>query len=157
MPDAILVLNAGSSSIKFAVFETSGPDNLQLSCKGLLDEDRDDPRLIIKDPGGRILLEQRRAQFDKANGGLFGDIIDWVEAQGKALVAIGHRVVHGGRRFTSPALISQEVIEALDCFTPLAPLHQPLCLVRSGKSVRRDRNYDKSRVLTPRSIATSRR
>lgn len=138
MPGTILVLNAGSSSIKFAVFETSGPDNLQLSCKGLLDEDRDEPSLTITDPNGRILLKQRRARFDESKGGFFGGIIDWVEAQGKAPAAIGHRVVHGGRRFTAPVPISQEVVEALDRLTPLAPLHQPRCLtpIREISSLR---------------------
>lgn len=52
MSDAILVLNAGSSSIKFALFETLGRANLRLNCKGLLDEDQDDPRLIVNDAAG---------------------------------------------------------------------------------------------------------
>jgi acetate kinase len=128
MSDAILVLNAGSSSIKFALFETLGRDNLRLDCKGLLDEDQDDPRLIVNDAAGQVLLERHRTQSEAAQGGLFGDIIDWVEGRGMAIAAIGHRVVHGGRHFTSPVRVSQEIIEALDELTPLAPLHQPRCL-----------------------------
>jgi len=137
MSDAILVLNAGSSSIKFALFEISGCDDPRLSCKGLLDEDQDDPRLVMKDAAGQVPLETHPAQSEAAEGGLFGDVIDWVESR-KTLAAIGHRVVHGGRQFTSPARISQKVIEALDELTPLAPLHQPRCLtpIRKISSLR---------------------
>jgi hypothetical protein len=105
MSDAILVLNAGSSSIKFALFETLGRANLRLNCKGLLDEDQDDPRLIVNDAAGQVLLERHRTQ---SQGGLFGDIIDWVEGRGMAIAAIGHRVVHDGRHFTCPVRVSQE-------------------------------------------------
>ncbi|WP_028345519.1 acetate/propionate family kinase [Bradyrhizobium murdochi] len=128
MSDAILVFNAGSSSIKFALFETSEGGDPRLSCKGLLDEDQEDPRLVVKDAGGHILLERQLTQSDAAEGGLFSDVIDWVESRHKALAAIGHRVVHGGRKFTTAVRVSQEVIEELDGLTPLAPLHQPRCL-----------------------------
>lgn len=128
MTEAVLVLNAGSSSIKFAVFETSRGGGPRVYCRGLLEDDQADPRLVVKDPDGRVLLEKRLVRFDEAGGRLFGDVIDWVEAQGKVLAAIGHRVVHGGRRFTSPVRISLEVLDALDQLTPLAPLHQPRSL-----------------------------
>jgi acetate kinase len=129
MSDAILVLNAGSSSIKFSLFEASGRGDPRLSCRGLLDEDQADPRLTVKDPVGRVLFEHR-PDMDNADSGLFGDVINWVEDRlaGNALAAIGHRVVHGGRDFTSPVRISGKILEALDALTPLAPLHQPRCL-----------------------------
>ncbi|OCK53814.1 acetate kinase [Bradyrhizobium sp. LMTR 3] len=138
MSDAILVFNAGSSSIKFALFETYDRGDPRLFCKGLLDEDQDEPRLIVKDAGGHVVLERHCAPSEAADGGLFGDVLDWVEGQGKALVAIAHRVVHGGRHFTYPVRISLEVIEALDGLTPLAPLHQPRCLtpIRKISSLR---------------------
>jgi acetate kinase len=128
MSDAILVLNAGSSSIKFALFETSDQGEQRLSCKGLLDEDDADPRLVVKDTAGHILFERHHAEVDKATGSLFGDVIHWIEGRGKALAAIGHRVVHGGRDFTSPVQVTGDIIEALEALTPLAPLHQPRCL-----------------------------
>lgn len=128
MSDYILVLNSGSSSIKFALFETAGQGDPQLSCRGLLDEDEVDPRLIVKDPAGRILFEKHQAEVKKADGGLFGDIIRWIEGRGISLAVVGHRVVHGGRDFASPVHITGEIIEALDALTPLAPLHQPRCL-----------------------------
>ncbi|XIA62890.1 acetate/propionate family kinase [Bradyrhizobium sp. TZ2] len=140
MSNSILVFNAGSSSIKFALFEISNRENPGLFYKGLLDEDQDEPRLTVKDAAGNILLERHHTQFDAADGGLFGDIVDWVEARGRAIVAIGHRVVHGGRQFASPVRISKEVVEALEGLTPLAPLHQPRCLtpIRKITSLRPD-------------------
>src|SRR5215207_709680 len=129
MSNSILVFNAGSSSIKLALFETSNQGEPRLFCRGLLDEDSDDPSLVVKDGAGTILFERHLTQSDAADGELFGDVVDWVEAGGKTIFAIGHRVVHGGRHFTSPVPISQEVIEAMDGLTPLAPLHQPRCLI----------------------------
>ena len=138
MSDAILVLNAGSSSIKFSLFETSDRSYPRLSRKGLLDEDEADPRLTVKDPAGRLLFERRHADLENTGSGLLGEIINWIEGQGAALIAIGHRIVHGGRDFTSPVRITAGIIEALDALTPLAPLHQPRCLapVRTISSLR---------------------
>src|SRR6478672_9290914 len=85
MPDAILVLNAGSSSIKFSLFETSDRSHPRLSRKGLLDEDEADPRLTVKDPAGRLLFERRHADLENADPGLLGEIIHWIEGQGAAL------------------------------------------------------------------------
>jgi acetate kinase len=128
MSDAILVLNAGSSSIKFALFDVSGQGDPRLSYKGLLDEDEVDPRLTVKDPAGQLLFERRHADMENAGPGLLGEIINWIEGQGHALMAIGHRVVHGGRDFIAPVRITGRIMEALDALTPLAPLHQPRCL-----------------------------
>jgi acetate kinase len=128
MSDAILALNAGSSSIKFALFEESDQDDPRLSCKGLLDEDEADPRLTVKDPAGQLLFERRHADLDDPGGSLLGEIINWIEGQGHVLAAVGHRVVHGGRAFVSPVRIDGKIVEALDALTPLAPLHQPRCL-----------------------------
>ena len=138
MSDAILALNAGSSSIKFSLFETSDRSHPRLSRKGLLDEDEADPRLTIKDPAGRLLFERRHADLENADPGLLGEIIHLIEGQGAALIAIGHRIVHGGRDFTSPVRVTGGIIEALDALTPLAPLHQPRCLapIRTISSLR---------------------
>jgi acetate kinase len=83
MSDAIFVLNAGSSSIKFALFETTDRGDPRLSCKSLLDEDQNYPRLIVKD--GHVLLQRHRFRRRHRLGG----------SRGKALAAISHRVVHG--------------------------------------------------------------
>jgi acetate kinase len=138
MPDAVLVLNSGSSSIKFAVFEISA-DEPALLCKGLLDEHESAPRLTVTDPAGKRLFETKRAAADKGGDGLFIDTLEWVErylASG-TLAAAGHRVVHGGRDFVEPTEITDARIDALEALTPLAPLHQPRSLapIRAIQSV----------------------
>jgi acetate kinase len=129
MPDAVLILNSGSSSIKFAVFDISGDEPAAL-CNGLLDEHEAAPRLIVNDPSGNRLHETRRSAADKDGNGLFIDILAWLDRflAGSTLAAVGHRVVHGGRDFVEPTDITDARIAALDALTPLAPLHQPRCL-----------------------------
>jgi acetate kinase len=141
MSDAVLVLNSGSSSIKFAVFDISA-DEPALLCKGLLDEHDSAPRLTVNDPSGHKLHETRRATTDKDANGLFVDVLDWLDSYlgDKTLVAAGHRVVHGGRDFVEPVEITDARIAALDALTPLAPLHQRRCLspIRAIQSLRPD-------------------
>jgi acetate kinase len=139
MTDAILVLNSGSSSIKFGLFDISRSEPVLL-CKGLLDEHDAAPRFAVTDASGNSLFEKRRPADNSDSGGLLADILDWTNgylASG-TLLAVGHRVVHGGREFTGPVEITEATIEALDALTPLAPLHQPRCLspIRSIRSLR---------------------
>ncbi len=139
MSDAILVLNAGSSSIKFGLFDVSRTEPALL-CKGLLDEHDAEPRLTVMDPSGHQLFEKRRGAADNDGKTLFHDVLDWIDgylADG-SLRAVGHRVVHGGRDFVAPVEVTDAAIEALAALTPLAPLHQPRCLspIRSIRSLR---------------------
>ena len=139
MSDAILVLNSGSSSIKFGLFDIS-PTGPSLLCRGLLDEHDAAPRFAVSDASGHSLLEKHRPAGDNDGDGLLADILDWIDGYlaGSALLAVGHRVVHGGREFTGPVEITEATIEALEALTPLAPLHQPRCLspIRSIRSLR---------------------
>jgi acetate kinase len=127
MADAILVLNAGSSSLKFSVFLDGEPPGLLLrgQLEGLLTE----PRFVARDAAGHVVGEQGWAKgtalghpgaieflFAWGRGGALG---------GHRIAAAGHRVVHGGPKFTRPVLIDPEVLAALEGFVPLAPLHQP--------------------------------
>ncbi|MDB5655541.1 MAG: acetate kinase [Tardiphaga sp.] len=128
MPDAILVLNAGSSTIKFGLFDVAS-DGPRLLCKGLLDEHDAEPQLTIKDSNGEVLFDKH--QPDRGDeAGLLDDILTWVDGYLACdeLIAIGHRVVHGGRDFVAPVLIDHGVLAALQALTPLAPLHQPRSL-----------------------------
>jgi acetate kinase len=139
MSDAVLVLNAGSSSIKFGLFDISATEP-RLLCKGLLDEHEAKPGLTVADAAGRHLFEKRRAPADNNGEALLTDIFAWIDdylADGP-LVAVGHRVVHGGRDFDGPAEVTDKTIEAMAALTPLAPLHQPRCLspMRAIKSLR---------------------
>ncbi|TYL97564.1 acetate/propionate family kinase [Bradyrhizobium rifense] len=127
--DAVLVLNAGSSSIKFGLFEISAAEPVLL-CKGLLDEHEAKPRLVVKSPSGEDLFEQQREASDADGGHLFADVLGFIEdrfGQGR-LRAVGHRIVHGGPDYSGPVELTEEVYAKLKALTPLAPLHQPRCL-----------------------------
>jgi acetate kinase len=129
MSDAILVLNSGSSSIKFGLFDISSTEP-RLLCKGLLDEHEAKPGLTVTDASGNHLFENRRAAADNDSEALLADIFDWTNdyLAGGTLLAVGHRVVHGGRDFDRPVKVTAITLEAMAALTPLAPLHQPRCL-----------------------------
>jgi acetate kinase len=129
MSDAILVLNSGSSSIKFGLFDISSTEP-RLLCKGLLDEHEVKPGFTVTDASGNHLFENRRAAADNDSEALLADIFDWTNdyLAGGTLLAVGHRVVHGGRDFDRPVKVTAITLEAMAALTPLAPLHQPRCL-----------------------------
>lgn len=138
MSEAVLVLNAGSSSIKLGLFDIT-PAEPTLKCKGVLDEHENVPRIVVTDAAGKHLFERRRPAGEATSNGLLPDIFAWIEdyLAGGRLAAVGHRIVHGGRDFTGPALITDQTLFALEALTPLAPLHQPRCLapVRAVQSL----------------------
>ncbi|MGF6273048.1 acetate kinase [Massilia sp. UYP11] len=127
MADLILVLNAGSSSIKFRAFDAR-PAEPELVFQGQVEGLYDAARFSAKDAGGAVIGE-RRWEPDAAPGhqGATDYIGDFLRShrEDHRLVAVGHRVVHGGVQFSEAALVTPAVIEALDRLTPLAPLHQP--------------------------------
>jgi acetate kinase len=129
MSDAILVLNSGSSSIKFGLFDISSTEP-RLLCKGLLDEHEAKPGFTVTDASGNHLFENRRAAADNDSEALLADIFNWSNdyLAGGTLLAVGHRVVHGGRDFDRPVKVTDITLEAMAALTPLAPLHQPRCL-----------------------------
>jgi acetate kinase len=139
MSDAVLVLNAGSSSIKFGVFELA-PAGPALKCKGLLDEQDKAPRIVVTNASGKQLFEKRRPAGEKNSTDLLTEIFAWIEdfLAGGRLAAVGHRIVHGGHDFSGPVVIDDGTLAALDALAPLAPLHQPRCLapVRALKALK---------------------
>ncbi len=124
---SILVVNAGSSSLKFSLFRT-GADVLQQDVRGQIDGVGSQPRLVVKDRAGSTLVERDFADTEvrevKDAITLVGT---WLRDQfeGESLLAVGHRVVHGGTEFSQPVLVNAPVFNALEKLTPLAPLHQP--------------------------------
>lgn len=127
MADAILALNAGSSSIKFALFETKG-SHLAVVARGEIEGIASTPHFAARGAAGRIIAEKRwskQASIDHET--LLAGLLNWIESHlgPDSLVAVGHRVVHGGHAFASPVRATSEVLEALEGLTPLAPLHQP--------------------------------
>ena len=129
MPDTILVANAGSSSIKFQLFnivgETSG---LDLNLKGQVEGIGSHPRLIARDARGEIVAQETFAAADLPDAqAALGHLGSWLRARhgGAFPVAVGHRVVHGGSTYDTHIAIDDDVIANLEVLVPLAPLHQP--------------------------------
>ncbi|MDA8870892.1 acetate kinase, partial [Rhizobiaceae bacterium] len=123
MTDAILTLNAGSSSLKFALFDDAG-DNALLrgSITGL---GTSEPSMKLKGADG-AKLDGGPVDATDAGGALVSALAAIQRhADGFEVCAVGHRVVHGGVEFDGPVALTDEVIEALAALTPFAPLHQP--------------------------------
>ena len=128
MAETLLVVNAGSSSIKFQLFEVGAGGALALEFRGQMDGIGTRPRLIAKDADGTKLVDDSFASGEVADvPGALDQLDDWLIAQmgGVAPVAIGHRVVHGGPDHIVPVLVDDAVLERLEAYVPLAPLHQP--------------------------------
>ena len=125
---SILVVNAGSSSLKFSLFRLDAADTLQLAVRGQIDGIGSRPHLKAKDDAGEVRVDRdlapEAAREVKDAITLAGD---WLREQfpGEPLRAVGHRVVHGGAEYSRPVLIDDAVYEALEKLIPLAPLHEP--------------------------------
>ena len=125
--DSILVINAGSSSVKFQVFATDGKRSLDRLIKGQVDGIGTNPRLRASAADGSILIDKNYAANEIADvPAALSFAGDWLRRERKlALMAVGHRVVHGGPRYDRPVLIDAEVLANLERLVSLAPLHQP--------------------------------
>ena len=128
MAEAILTLNAGSSSLKFALFGADGTGRLDLTLRGEIEEIATDPHFTARDGAdGAVLADTRWPKTAGDFQALLQKVIDWIEAHlgDDTLIAVGHRVVHGGPDHARPERVTPELLAALDRLTPLAPLHQP--------------------------------
>ncbi|RUW60549.1 acetate/propionate family kinase [Mesorhizobium sp. M7A.F.Ca.US.008.03.1.1] len=125
---SILALNAGSSSIKFALYDIASSQDLQLVSRGTLDLS-DTPALRAKAADGTVQCERQLAT-DKPRDAAIGEMLNWVQGEvgDRNLLCAGHRVVHGGSEFVEPVRLTPDIIDAIDRLTPLAPLHQPRSL-----------------------------
>jgi len=117
--------NAGSSSIKFAVYVERG-DELVLSSRGEIDAGARAPRLLTWSPQG-ALTEDRALDGDSGYAAQLALVTGWVEDHlaPARLAAVGHRVVHGGNAHAGPAPVTPALLAELTELVPLAPLHQP--------------------------------
>jgi acetate kinase len=124
--DAILVVNAGSSSVKFQIFdvERNAPRRL---VKGQIEGIGTHPRLAAKADDGSSLIDEIYASDKVADvPTAIATVASWLrETQNFNLVAVGHRVVHGGPKYERPVIIDEAVVTSLEGYVSLAPLHQP--------------------------------
>jgi acetate kinase len=124
--ETILVVNAGSSSIKFQLFSLDARDQLQRLLKGQIEGIGVHPRLVAKGADGQPIEEAWSAQEVTSVPPALDKLVAFLRARlGNLPTAIGHRVVHGGPEYSEPVVIDDVVLERLDTFSPLAPLHQP--------------------------------
>ncbi len=137
--DTILIINAGSSSLKFQVFGIARPGTLKRLVKGQLDGIGTQPRLRVKGSDDAILMD--RTYAPEAVGDVsaaIGVAAAWLkDTQNLAPIAIGHRVVHGGPDYGRPVLVNEQVLADLARLTSLAPLHQPHNLAPIGTMLAR--------------------
>ncbi len=124
----ILVINAGSSSVKFSVFSSQGNKPAKTVSARAVRLFHDDANLTIKNDNKKIIVDKNLSDvsIDAPN---HQDAIEfflgWLSQQANInLVAVGHRIVHGGPKYAEPVLIDAKVIRDLESYQPLAPLHQ---------------------------------
>jgi acetate kinase len=127
MADAILTINAGSSSLKFSLYRVGDDGAPVAALEGEIEGIGTDPHMTARDIGGKMLVDRRWQAAGMDHAAFFRELGDWLgEQRGDArLAGVGHRVVHGGTEFTAPVRIDDAVLAKLDALCPLAPLHQP--------------------------------
>ncbi len=128
MGDLILVLNAGSSSLKFTVYSEQG-DKPEVLYDGQIEGLFTESRFKVKDITGKVVEEKTWPQGSALDHkGAIEALFSWgrgVMGGAGRIKAVGHRVVHGGLKYTKPTLVDDTILSDLEEFNPLAPLHQP--------------------------------
>jgi acetate kinase len=122
-----LVLNAGSSSLKFCLFQQPKGSSWRVEVRGQIEGLGTAPRMTVKDAAGAKRVDERLDPSVRDGRTAIDKLADWLRStyQGGRVAGVGHRVVHGGPRFSGPTVVTREVLAELAGLTPLAPLHQP--------------------------------
>ena len=123
--EAIVVLNAGSSSIKFCTFRRNA-DGLERELRGQVAGLGTTPRLAAK-RGAALVVERDLSAGPMSHGDALGLLLEFLRAElrGETIAGVGHRVVHGGLEFMAPTPVDDAILARLERYVPLAPLHQP--------------------------------
>lgn len=127
MDDYALVLNAGSSSLKFCVYQRPASATWQLASRGQIEGIGTRPQLTVKDAEGTKISDQALDSAVKDGKAALDALAGWLRETygGARVLGVGHRVVHGGASYGGPVRVTDEVMAALRALVPLAPLHQP--------------------------------
>jgi acetate kinase len=127
MDDYSLVLNAGSSSLKFCVFRRPGGEKWLLEARGQIEGIGILPHLSVKEAGGKAIAETNLGAQVCDGTTAIEALAHWLRSQygGARVLAVGHRVVHGGTQYAKPTVVTRKVLADLYELVPLAPLHQP--------------------------------
>jgi acetate kinase len=128
MDDFVIVLNAGSSSLKFSLYCRPESGSWGLGARGQIEGIGTAPRFSAKSGSGDRLTDEALDKTTVRDGrGALDALAKWLRSTygGARVLGVGHRVVHGGARFSGPTLITPQVLAELKKLIPLAPLHQP--------------------------------
>ena len=127
MDDYALVVNAGSSSLKFCVYRRPVEDAWQLDTRGQIDGIGTSPRLTAKDEAGASVAQEKLDASIGDGRAALTVLGQWLRGRyvGARVLGVGHRVVHGGTKYAGPVVVTPAVLDDLRKLSPLAPLHQP--------------------------------
>jgi len=127
MDDYALVLNAGSSSLKFCVYRRPEAASWSLEARGQIEGIGTSPRFTAKDGAGATLATETLDATVRDVPAALDGLAAWLRGRygGARVLGVGHRVVHGGAKYASPVVVTPDVIADLTTLVPLAPLHQP--------------------------------
>ncbi len=127
MDDHALVLNAGSSSLKFCVFQRPDEKDWRIAARGQIEGIGTAPRLSVKDAQGVVLADNNLDARVTDGHAAIDALASWLRSKwhGARVLGVGHRIVHGGVRYSQPVIMTRQILSDLHEFIPLAPLHQP--------------------------------
>jgi acetate kinase len=127
MSDFALVLNAGSSSLKFCVYQKPDSGPWTLASRGQIEGIGTAPKFIARDVAGSVLANETLPATVRDAPSALESLASWLRGRyrGARVVGVGHRVVHGGPKYAEPVIVTPQVIDDLRELIQLAPLHQP--------------------------------
>ena len=127
MDDFVVVLNAGSSSLKFCAYSRPQSDQWRLAGRGQIEGIGTSPRFSARDGAGTKVADEPLGEAVRDARGALDTLAAWLRKQypDARIVGVGHRVVHGGADFPGPVVVTADVVDRLRALVPLAPLHQP--------------------------------
>lgn len=127
MHDGIVVFNSGSSSLKFRIYDKAANQQATVLVKGEIEHTPNGARFCAQNHDGTVLAQEDWPQTGLA---IYDQLFQWLEhftPKGR-VVAVGHRIVHGGADFLKPVKITPDVLDKLERLTPFDPLHQQATL-----------------------------
>ncbi|MCP1216951.1 acetate/propionate family kinase [Acetobacter orientalis] len=127
MHDGVVVFNSGSSSLKFRIYDKAANQQATVLVKGEIEHTPNGARFCAQNHDGTVLAQEDWPQTGLA---IYDQLFQWLEhftPKGR-VVAVGHRIVHGGADFLKPVKITPDVLEKLERLTPFDPLHQQATL-----------------------------
>ena len=127
MNDYTVVVNAGSSSLKFSVYRRAENDSWTLEARGQVEGIGTSPKFSAKDGADKAIGDVALDPTIRDARAALGFVANWLRDRyhGAHVCGVGHRVVHGGAQYSGPTIVTPEVLENLRALIPLAPLHQP--------------------------------